>query len=88
MEAFQFYLQLKKQKKVTVDLVRRVGCTGDDSQVVFGQKIPDEVTVGQCVMEQPVLLSPKFGVKSSHSHHKTSQKYTELTAWPAKTNCL
>jgi hypothetical protein len=43
---------------------------GDDIHVVFGQKIPDEeVTVGKCAMEQPILFSPKFGVKSSHSHH-------------------
>jgi hypothetical protein len=49
---------------------------GDDSHIVFGQKIPDEKgNVRQCVvaMQQPVLLSPKFGAKSSRSHHKTSQ---------------
>jgi hypothetical protein len=42
---------------------------GDDSRVVSGQKFPDEKgSVRRCIvmMQQPVLLSPKFGVKSSH----------------------
>jgi hypothetical protein len=42
---------------------------GDYSQVVFGQKFPGEKgSVRQCIamMLQPVILSPKFGVKSSH----------------------
>jgi hypothetical protein len=56
MAAFQFYLQSGKQRKV--------GWVGDYSHVVFGQKIPG---VRQCdVMQQPVLLSPKLVVKSSH----------------------
>jgi hypothetical protein len=42
---------------------------GDDSHVVFGQKFPgEEGSVRRCVdvMQQSVLLSPKFGAKSSH----------------------
>jgi hypothetical protein len=42
----------------------------DDSHVVFGKKKSDVEKKGrvrQCivVMQQPVLLSPKFGAKSS-----------------------
>jgi hypothetical protein len=58
MEAFQFYLQLGKQRKV--------GWVEDDSLVVSGQKFPDEKgSVRWCVvmMQQPVLLLPKFGAK-------------------------
>jgi hypothetical protein len=44
--------------------------TGDKGHVVFGKKkIPTEKGhVRWCVvvMQQPVLLSPKFGAKSSH----------------------
>jgi hypothetical protein len=61
MAAFQFCLQLGKQRKV--------GWVGDESHVVFGQQFPGEKgNVRQCVivMQQPVLLSPKFGEKSSH----------------------
>jgi hypothetical protein len=53
MEAFQFYIQLKKQKS-------RLG--GDDCLVAFGKKFPGEkVNVRQCVvvMQQPVLSSPE-----------------------------
>jgi hypothetical protein len=42
---------------------------GDDSHVVFVQKFPDEEgSVRSCVVmrQQPVLLSPKFGMKSSY----------------------
>jgi hypothetical protein len=49
---------------------RKVGWVGIDSYVVFGQKFPgEERSVRQCVfmMPQPVLLSPKFMVKSSHN---------------------
>jgi hypothetical protein len=52
MAASQSYLQSEKQRKV-----------------VFGQKFPGEKgSVRQCVvmMQQPVLLSPKFEAKSSH----------------------
>jgi hypothetical protein len=44
---------------------RKVGWVGDDSHVAFGQKFPG---VGWCIvmMQQMVLLSPKFGSKSSH----------------------
>jgi hypothetical protein len=47
--------------------VSRVG--GDDSHVVFGQKFPGEKgSEKRCVvmMQQPVLLSPKFRAKSLH----------------------
>jgi hypothetical protein len=58
MVAFQFYLQLGKQRKV--------GWVGDDSHVVFGTKFPGEKgSVRQCaVKQQPVLLLPKFRAKS------------------------
>jgi hypothetical protein len=42
---------------------------GDDSHVVFGQKFPGEKgSKRRCVvvMQQPVLLLPKFWAKSSH----------------------
>jgi hypothetical protein len=61
MEVSQFYLQSRIQRKV--------GWVGDDRNVAFGQKFPsDKVNVGRCVvvMQQPVLLSPKLGAKSSH----------------------
>jgi hypothetical protein len=48
---------------------RKVVQVGDDSHVVFRQKFPGEKgSVRRCivVMQQPVVLSPKFGVKSSH----------------------
>jgi hypothetical protein len=62
MAAFQFYLQSGKQ--------RRVGWVGDDCHIVFGQKFPGEkVSVIQyVVMQQQVLLLPKFGLKASHIH--------------------
>jgi hypothetical protein len=59
MAAFQFYLQLGKEKS-------RVG---GGSHVVFGKKFPGEKgIVKQCVvvMQQPVILLSKFGAKSSH----------------------
>jgi hypothetical protein len=61
MVAFQFYLQSGETEK------SRVG--GDNSHFVFGQKfLPEKGSVSWCivVMQQPVLLSPKFGAKSSH----------------------
>jgi hypothetical protein len=60
MVAFKFYLQLGKQRKV--EWVR-------DNNQVFGEKFPGEKgSVRRCVvmMQQPVLLLPKFGAKSSH----------------------
>jgi hypothetical protein len=42
---------------------------GDDSHVGFGKKFPGEKGSGRlCIvmMQQPVLLLPKFWVKSSH----------------------
>jgi hypothetical protein len=41
----------------------------DDSHFVFGQEFPgEEGSVRRCVvmMQHPVLLSPKFGAKSSY----------------------
>jgi hypothetical protein len=69
MVAFKFCLQSGKQRKVAGSQVRRVGWAGDDSHVVFGQKFPGEKgSVRRCVvvMQQSVLLSPKFGPKSWH----------------------
>jgi hypothetical protein len=48
---------------------RKVWWLRDDSHVAFGWKIPGEKwSKRQCivVMQQPVLLSPKFGAKSLH----------------------
>jgi hypothetical protein len=61
MAAYQFYLQPGKQRKA--------GWAGDDSHVVFGQKFPGKKgSVRWCIvmMQQPVLLSPKFRAKTSH----------------------
>jgi hypothetical protein len=61
MAAFQFYLQSGKQRKV--------GWVADNSHIVCGKKYPaakGNVRQGIVVMKQPVLLSPKFGAKSSH----------------------
>jgi hypothetical protein len=63
----------------------RVG--GDNSHVVFGQKsLGDKGGVGRCVtvVLQPVILSPMV----SCSRREISQKYAELTVWPARTNPL
>jgi hypothetical protein len=86
MAAFQFYVQSGQQRKV--------GWMEDKSHIVFGQKFPGKKgSVRRCivVMQQPVLLSPKFGTKSSTfsgSGRKTSEKCTELTLWPTRTNSL
>jgi hypothetical protein len=43
------------------------------------------------LMQHPVLLSPKFRVKShrfSRCHCKTVQCYAELTVWPERANSL
>jgi hypothetical protein len=48
---------------------RKVGLVRDDSHVVFGQKFPGEkASARMCfvVMQQPVLLLPKFRAKSSY----------------------
>jgi hypothetical protein len=66
MAAFQSYIQSKRQRKA--------GWVGDNSHVGFGQKFSDEkgsVRQSVVVMQQPVLLSPKFGVKSSHIFRQT-----------------
>jgi hypothetical protein len=59
MVAFQFYLQLGKQKS-------RVG--GDDILFFVKISLVKKGNVRGCIvmMQQLVLLSPKFGVKSSH----------------------
>jgi hypothetical protein len=66
MVAFQFYLQSGKQIKVS-------GC-GIDNHVAFGKKFCREngsVRWYVVIMQQPVLLSPKFGGETFayfHSH--------------------
>jgi hypothetical protein len=68
MAAFQFYMQSGKQKKV--------GWAGDDGHAAFGHKFPGEKgSVKRCVvvMQQPVLLSLKFGAKSSHIFKQSPQ---------------
>jgi hypothetical protein len=82
MAASQFYLQSVKQ--------REVGWVVDDIRVVFAQKLSGEKEV-HCHDATVVLLSPKFGVKSSHictpsPEHIT--KYAELTVRPAGMNSL
>jgi hypothetical protein len=69
MAAFQFYLQSGKQGEVAGGQVRQVWWVGEDSHVAFGNKFPGENrSVRECVvmMQQPVLLPPKFGAKFSH----------------------
>jgi hypothetical protein len=87
MAVFQFYLKSGKHRKL--------GWVGDDSHVVFGNKFPgNKGSVRRCdiMMQQPVLLSSKFGGWSlrtfSCSCRKTSQQYTELLVWPTRTNSL
>jgi hypothetical protein len=61
MVAFQFLSSVREIEK------SRVG--GDDSHVVFGQKFPGEkgsVRWYIVMLQQPVLLSLKFGTNSSH----------------------
>jgi hypothetical protein len=48
---------------------RKVRRLGDNSHVVFGKTFPGgKGSVRRCVvvMQQPIVLSPKFGAKSSH----------------------
>jgi hypothetical protein len=54
-----FHLQSGKQGQVGVV---------EDSHVVFCENslLKEEMRDGVVVMQQPVLLSPKFGAKSSH----------------------
>jgi hypothetical protein len=61
MAAFQFYFQLGKQRKA--------GRVRDDSHVAFDLKFPGgKGSVRACVvlMQELVLLSSKFGAKSSN----------------------
>jgi hypothetical protein len=60
MSVFHFYLQSEKQGKV--------GWMRKESHAVFGQKVTGEEGSVRLVvmMQKPVLLSPKFGAKSSH----------------------
>jgi hypothetical protein len=51
---------------------------GDDSHV-FGQKFPGEkgsLRQSVVMMQQPVLLSPKFRAKSSHNFMQSPQNVT------------
>jgi hypothetical protein len=50
---------------------------GDDIHVVFGQEFSGEKQ-NVVVVQQPVLLSPKFGVKSSHIFKQSSQNVTAV----------
>jgi hypothetical protein len=60
MAAFYFYLQSRKQRKV--------GWVGDDSCVVFSNRLPCERGSVRrfVVMQEPVLSPPKFGANFSH----------------------
>jgi hypothetical protein len=58
MAAFQCYLHSEKERKV--------GCVGDESRIVFGQKFPGEEGKYEMVSCQSILLSPEFGVKRLH----------------------
>jgi hypothetical protein len=53
----------------SIEETEKVGWMRDYSHVVFGKKFPGEKgSVKRCVVviQQQVLLSPKFGAKSSH----------------------
>jgi hypothetical protein len=69
----------------------RVG-GGWESCCFRGKKIPGEKgSVRQCsvMMQQTVLLSPKFGSKSSHIITQSPQSVTvvcRMTVWPARIN--
>jgi hypothetical protein len=88
MAAFQFYLQSGKRRKVVwvgttviLFLVKNSqGWVGDDSHVVSGEKFPGErgSVRWRDVMEQPVLLSPKFRVKSSHISTQSPRNVTAV----------
>jgi hypothetical protein len=70
MVVFQFYLQSGKQKS-------RVG--GGRKSLYFGQKLPGvKGSVRRCivVMQQPVLFSPKFEVKSLHIFTQSPENVT------------
>jgi hypothetical protein len=65
MAAFQFHIQSGKQKS-------RVG--GGRQSRCFSSKFPGEKgSVKECVvvMQQPVILSPKFGAKFSHTFRQS-----------------
>jgi hypothetical protein len=58
------YLQTSKQRKFSESQVRQVEWVSDKSYVVLGQKFPGKKGSVRCcisVMQQPDLLSPKFG---------------------------
>jgi aerobic-type carbon monoxide dehydrogenase small subunit (CoxS/CutS family) len=55
-------------RKFTGGHARQLVWVLDDSHVVFGKKVSSEKgSVSRCVVlvDEPVLLSPKFGTKSS-----------------------
>jgi hypothetical protein len=71
MAAFQFYFQSRKQRKI--------GCIGNESHVVFGQKIYGAKgnVKGVVVMKQrPDLSLSKLGAKFSHIFKKSPQNVT------------
>jgi hypothetical protein len=81
MAAFQLYLQSGKQLKV--------GWVGDDSHVVCRKKFPGEKgSVRWCfiMVQQPVLLSPKFG--SNNHTVPVKQQNAKLTILTARMNYL
>jgi hypothetical protein len=54
---------------------------GEDSHVVFSKKfsvVEGSVRLPVVVMQQPVLLSPKFGTKSSHIFIHSSKIVTAV----------
>jgi hypothetical protein len=69
MANIQFYLQSGEQRGLRGPNEASIAYWEDDSNVVSGQKLLSEKgSVRRCVvvMQQPVLLTPKFGAKSSH----------------------
>jgi hypothetical protein len=61
--------------------VRGVGWVGDNSHVVFGQKFPGEKgSVRWCivVVQQPLVLSPKFRAKSAHFHTVAVKRHSSM----------
>jgi hypothetical protein len=71
-------------RKVARGQVRRVGWVRDDTHVIFGQKFPGEKgSVRRCVvvMQQLVLLSPKFGAKSAHFQALAVKCHSSMQNW-------
>jgi hypothetical protein len=68
MAALKFYLRSGKQRKVAGCQVTWLGCVGDVTLFLVKNSLVLKGSVRRCVvmMKYLVLLSPKFGVKSSH----------------------